>query len=78
MTRSHIQEKLVALYLRLNGYTTSGLILHSPEDESVEGEIDLIGVQFIHHSQPDRIIGCSEELDIPSDSFVDILVRGSF
>lgn len=74
MTKNQVQEKLVALYLRLNGYTTTGLILHSPDDRAVQAEIDIIGVRFVHHSQPDRVIGCSEELHIPGEAFVDIII----
>jgi hypothetical protein len=74
MKRSALQEKLVALYLRLNGYFTTGLILHSPNDNEVEGEIDIIGVRFRGHSQPDRVIDCSELLEIPKDSEIDIIV----
>lgn len=74
MTKSALQEKLVALYLRLNGYTTTGLILHSPSAEKVEGEIDLIGIRFSHHSQEDRIIDCDPELQIPKETFIDIVI----
>ena len=74
MTKNQLQEKLVALYLRLNGYTTSGLILHSPDDQAVQGEIDIIGVRFIHHTQPDRVIDCSKELCIPTNAFADIVI----
>jgi hypothetical protein len=74
MKRSALQEKLVALYLRLNGYMTTGLILHSPNDYEVEGEIDIIGARFRSHSQPDRVIGCSDILEIPTDSEIDIVV----
>lgn len=74
MTRSNLQEKLVALYLRLNGYTTTGLILHSPNESEVEGEIDLIGVRFSGHKQPDRIIDSANEIEIPTDSAIDIII----
>lgn len=74
MKRSALQEKLVALYLRLNGYLTTGLIIHSPNDTEIEGEIDIIGVRFCGHSQPDRIINCSDALEIPTDSEIDIIV----
>ena len=74
MKKSALQEKLVALYLRLNGYLTTGLIIHSPNDTEVEGEIDIIGVRFRGHSQPDRIIDCSGILEIPNDSEIDIII----
>ena len=74
MTKNNLQEKLVALYLRLNGYLTTGLIIHSPHQQEIEGEIDLIGVRFNFHSQMDRMIECADELEIPTDSFIDIAI----
>ena len=47
MKRSELQEKLVALYLRLNRYFTTELIIHSPNAKEVEGEIDIIGVYVV-------------------------------
>jgi hypothetical protein len=72
--KSELQEKLVALYLRLNGYFSTGLIIHSAEDTNVDGEVDIIGVRFCNHRQEDRLIGCSEYLDIPTDSKIDIII----
>ncbi len=40
MTKSNFYEILTMLYLRLNGYFTTGLILHSPEWGQAETEID--------------------------------------
>lgn len=74
ISKSNLQEKLVALYLRLNGYMTTGLILHSPNDKAVEGEIDIIGVRFLNHKQPDRVIECAKELEIPNDVRIDIII----
>lgn len=74
MKRSELQEKLVALYLRLNGYFTTGLIIHSPNTKEVEGEIDIIGVRFKGHRQPDREIECSPNLMIPDESEIDIII----
>jgi hypothetical protein len=73
MEKSNLQEKLVSLYLRLNGYTTTGLILHSHEDGQVDGEIDIIGVRLPFHNQEDRIIQCSETLEIPEKK-IDIII----
>lgn len=74
MTRSELQEKLVALYLRLNGYFTTGLIIHSADDYNVDGEVDVIGVRFGNHRQEDRLISCSAYLEIPEDSTVDVII----
>jgi hypothetical protein len=72
--KSHLQEKLVALYLRLNGYFSTGLIIQSAEDNNVDGEVDIIGVRFCNHRQKDRLIECSRYLDIPNDSKIDIII----
>lgn len=74
MIKSELQEKLTALYLRLNGYFTTGLIIHSKEDKKVGGEIDILGVRFANHKQEDRQIDCSEYLNIPNDSKIDIII----
>jgi hypothetical protein len=74
MSKSRLQEKLVALYLRLNGYFTSGLIIHSSQDYNIDGEIDIVGVRFCNHRQEDRLIECSEYLCIPKDSKIDIII----
>lgn len=71
---SRLQEKLVALYLRLNGYFTTGLIIHSDKDSKIDGEIDIIGVRFFNHKQEDRIIDCSEHLEIPKETHIDIII----
>jgi hypothetical protein len=74
MSKSRLQEKLVALYLRLNGYFVTGLIINSAQDENIDGEIDIIGVRFCNHRQEDRLIKCSAYLDIPRDSNIDIII----
>ncbi len=74
MTKSELQEKIVALYLRLNGYLTTGLIIHSSEETKVDGEIDIVGVRFSNHQQADRLINCSENLDIPDKSNIDVII----
>ncbi len=74
MSKSRLQEKLVALYLRLNGYFVTGLIINSAQDENIDGEIDIIGVRFCNHRQKDRLIECSAYLDIPRDSNIDIII----
>jgi len=74
MTRSELQEALVALYLRLNGYFSTGLIIHSADDNNVDGELDIIGVRFGNHKQEDRMISCSTYLGIPDDSAIDVII----
>jgi hypothetical protein len=73
MEKKDLQEKLVALYLRLNGYFTTGLILHSKNDTQVNGEIDIVGVRFKGHKQIKREIESSSLLRIPTTS-IDIII----
>lgn len=68
---SHIQEKLVKLYLRLNGYFTTGLIIHAPIH--VGTEMDCIAVRFPFHDQREREIGYCPRLKIPS-SGIDLVI----
>jgi hypothetical protein len=63
MTKGDVQEALVALYLRLNGYFTTGFIVQSPTPGRVTAELDVLAVRFPHNAEPDRVIGGSAELD---------------
>ncbi len=60
--KSLIQEHLVSLYLRLNGYFTSGLIVHSSNIGEQITEIDNIAIRFPKHLQEDRKVECSRFL----------------
>jgi len=51
MDRSDFLENLANLYLRINGYFTSGFIVHAPEGNLTE--IDLIAVRFPNHTEPE-------------------------
>lgn len=64
MEKSDFDELLVQLYLRLNGYFTTGLILHSSIWGQSRTQIDCVAIRHAHHSQPDRVINCSEFLEI--------------
>lgn len=65
MDRSDVQETLVHLYLRLNGYFVSGYIVQAPH--GVTTEIDVLAVRFPRHEEPEREILCSRHLGIPAD-----------
>ena len=69
--KSTIQEQLVTLYLRLNGYFTTGYIIHSDKNE-IEGEIDIIAVKFPFHSQDDTEHNSSAFLELSSN--IDIII----
>ncbi|MFD1144543.1 hypothetical protein ACFQ4C_25675 [Larkinella insperata] len=69
--KSTIQEQLAALYLRLNGYFTTGYIIHSDEKE-IEGEIDIVAVRFPLHKQDDTEHNSSNFLELSSN--IDIII----
>lgn len=71
MDKGKLQELLVTLYLRLNGYFTSGLILHAPTGNQTE--VDVLAVRFPHHFQPEREVASANELEC-SDEEVDIVI----
>ena len=64
--RSTIQENLAKLYLRLNGYLSSGFIIHSDE-KKIDGEIDLMAVRFPFHSQNYTEHNSSSFLEVPEN-----------
>jgi hypothetical protein len=63
MKKSEIQEILASLYLRLNGYFVSGLIVHAPDGNRTQ--VDAIGVRLPYNSEPEREVNPSEYLQIP-------------
>ncbi len=54
--KSQIQENLLSLYLRLNGYFVTGFIVHSPDHGRVATEIDVLGVRFPYSREPERLV----------------------
>ena len=71
VTKSQIQEVLVALYLRLNGYFVSSFIVHAPGRNMTQ--MDALAVRFPRHSEEERVIQCDPNLAIPSGQ-IDFLV----
>lgn len=71
MERSDVQEALVSLYLRLNGYFVSGFIAH--EAWGVATEMDVLAVRFPRHREPEREVDPCERLAIPQDC-IDFIV----
>lgn len=69
--KSTIQEHLSTLYLRLNGYFTTGYIIHSDE-KKIEGELDILAVRFPLHSQDDTEHNSSKYLEVPFN--IDIII----
>lgn len=72
MTKPAIDEILTQLYLRLNGYFTTGLILHSPTWGQNRTEIDCIAIRHPYHNQPDRIVDTSDFLSV-NTGVIDLL-----
>lgn len=73
MERNRLQEKLVGLYLRLNGFFQTGLIVHSGVHGNNSTEIDRMAVRFPYHRQEDRQIGFCQKLGDPG-SVTELLV----
>ena len=71
MDKSDLQELLATLYLRLNGYFTSGFIAHAPDNNLTE--VDILAVRFPHNSEPEREIEPSPWLQI-SPNHTDVLL----
>ena len=73
MIKSEVHEVLVTLYLRLNGYFTTGLIVHSPSWGNVRAEIDCLAIRHPHHEQSDRVIETDAFLD-PQEALADLII----
>jgi len=69
--KSNVQENLVKLYLRLNGYFTTGCIIHSSENK-INSEIDNISIRFPKHNQNDTEHNSSEYLSVSKN--IDIII----
>jgi len=63
MNKAEVQESLVTLYLRLNGYFTSGFIVHSSIPGRNKTELDVLAVRFPLSAEPARDVDVAEELD---------------
>jgi len=59
-----LQEDLVRLYLRLNGFFVSTFIVHSPNSGENYTEIDALAVRLPFNSEPEREIGPDDLLDL--------------
>lgn len=71
--KSQIQENLLSLYLRLNGYFTTGFIVHSPIHGRVATEIDVLGVRFPYSREPERQVEPDALLDL-SPSKIELVI----
>jgi hypothetical protein len=73
MERSEFQEKLVGLFLRLNGYFQTGYMPHSEVWGNNGTDFDRVGIRFPNHSQSERGEIFSVPLDIQKEC-IDIVV----
>ncbi len=69
--KSTILELLATLYLRLNGYFTTGFIIHSPENK-IDTELDIVAVRFPRHKQDYAEHNSSIFLEVPQH--IDIVI----
>lgn len=60
-------EKLASLYLRLNGFVSSNLIIHSDQHGNEKSELDYVAFRMPQHNQSDRNEPTSPFLDLPTD-----------
>lgn len=60
-------EKLVRLYLRLKGFISSNLIIHSEKQGDSNSELDVIGFRMPYHLQRDRMVDVLDYLECSGD-----------
>jgi hypothetical protein len=72
-TKPLVHEALATLYLRLNGYFTTGLILHSADWGQNRAEVDCFAIRHPKHSQPERCVETSPFLAVPKAE-VDLII----
>jgi len=59
-----VPEAVTTLYLRLNGFLTSGFILHSSKPGEALGDVDCLALWHPHHDQSER--------GVSPDSFLEL------
>lgn len=64
---SKVQEQLVSLYLRLNGFFVTGFVVHSSIHGSNQTEVDALALRLPFNSEPERQIGPSSLLDLTAN-----------
>jgi hypothetical protein len=71
--KSQVQERLLSLYLRLNGFFVTGFIVHSPIEGQNLAEIDLLAVRFPHNREPEREVEADPYLQT-SNEVIDLVI----
>jgi hypothetical protein len=73
MKPDDLREQLLRLYLRLNGFFTSGFLAHSHDPYKNITEIDTLAVRFPHNSEPERGVEPDQSLDL-SDRHIELAI----
>jgi hypothetical protein len=71
--RSRVQEELLSLYLRLNGFFVTGFIVHSPVHGQNQTEVDVLALRFPYNREPERQVDPDPLLQT-SDHLVDLAI----
>lgn len=72
-SKSQLQEHLVSLYLRLNGFFVTGFIVHSPQHGQNRAELDALALRAPYSCEPERQIGPDSTLDL-SEKYTDLAI----
>lgn len=72
-SQSLVQEELLALYLRLNGYFVTEFIVHSGTIGRNATQLDALAVRHPHSCEPERIVEVDAALDLRHD-LVDLVI----
>jgi hypothetical protein len=67
ITPKDLAEALTVLYLRLNGFFTTGLIVHSPTKGRNRAEVDCLAVRHAFHDQAERGVETDPFLNAKTD-----------
>lgn len=59
-----VPELLTSLYLRLNGFFATGLVLQSARRGQADGDVDCLGIRFPFHDQAEREVGSDPILSL--------------
>lgn len=71
--KNELEESLIALYLRLNGYFTSGFIIHSSHKGDIKSEVDIVATRFPLNREPKRGVKPCPSLSVP-ENLIDFII----
>jgi hypothetical protein len=73
MKASDVQEALLQLYLRLNGYFTTGFVVQAPEWGRNKAQVDALAIRHPFSREPERTVDVSPFLGL-SGHVPDVLI----